>query len=521
MSSENSVYNFIIVGAGPAAVSAAWPLVKAGKQVLMIDAGTDNFSTEKNNKLPLNILRNGNHSDFFQGLEASKVVGNEFSSPKLKASGENFSKYLEVNLLEPINFTLTGLIGSGGLSRIWGGACACFDDDDLSKSSIKLKDLLPSYVEIADRIGMSGNNFSPISKFIGDKLPLNGSLEKTPLMMKLLSSYGTGNEFDDFIIGETLTAVTSKSLGIRERCTGCMRCMWGCPHDSIYSSRQELKDLKNFKNFHLVNNLIVNDLVKHHKLGWIVSGFSESSQNKMSFLAQKVLLGMGTFATTRLVMDKFLPKHTILKVLHNPAFSAALTIPSFLGHKLPKNGYGGSQLCFKIPLSGADNDYAYGLVYDAACLPAFDLMKHMPFTRFGALNITRKLLPSLLILMVYLPPRLTDSYIKLGEGNKLIINGGLNSTFDAAYQECVSKVKSSFRRLGAYCLPGSFKCYQNGAEVHYGCTLTHSGVVLKNGEIAIAEGVFAIDGSALPTLTAKSHTLSIMANADRIARGLI
>jgi choline dehydrogenase-like flavoprotein len=37
------------------------------------------------------------------------------------------------------------------------------------------------------------------------------------------------------------------------------------------------------------------------------------------------------------------------------------------------------------------------------------------------------------------------------------------------------------------------------------------------GEVAGMPGVFAVDGASLPSLPAKSHTLTIMANADRIA----
>jgi len=37
------------------------------------------------------------------------------------------------------------------------------------------------------------------------------------------------------------------------------------------------------------------------------------------------------------------------------------------------------------------------------------------------------------------------------------------------------------------------------------------------GEVRGLPGVFVVDGSALPSLPAKAHTLTIMANADRIA----
>ena len=49
---ENKIFDSIIVGSGPAGVSVAWPLVKAGKQILMLDVGNEssqNFIL-KNNK---------------------------------------------------------------------------------------------------------------------------------------------------------------------------------------------------------------------------------------------------------------------------------------------------------------------------------------------------------------------------------------------------------------------------------------------------------------------------------------
>jgi hypothetical protein len=199
-----------------------------------------------------------------------------------------------------------------------------------------------------------------------------------------------------------------------------------------------------------------------------------------------------------------------------------MVIPNFIGRQLALKGYGGSQLCFKIPLSGGGREeYAFGLVFDAASLPAYDLMKHMPFTRHGAVNITRSLLPGLIVLMVYMPSRFSDSYVTLGDDNKLKVNGGYDSSLNQSYSECVGLIKSAFRKLGAYSLPGSFKVYPPGAEVHNGCTLSSNEVISKDGELMMAKGIYIVDGSSLPVLTAKSHTLTMMANADRIARRLV
>ena len=74
-------------------------------------------------------------------------------------------------------------------------------------------------------------------------------------------------------------------------------------------------------------------------------------------------------------------------------------------------------------------------------------------------------------------------------------------------------------------LPGSFVAGPLGADLHYAATLPISKHPSAhecriNGELAGLPGVYVIDGAALPRLPAKAHTLTIMANADRIARFL-
>ena len=42
----------------------------------------------------------------------------------------------------------------------------------------------------------------------------------------------------------------------------------------------------------------------------------------------------------------------------------------------------------------------------------------------------------------------------------------------------------------------------------------------RDGEVSASPGLYVVDGAALTRLPAKAHTLTIMANADRIARKL-
>ena len=75
---------------------------------------------------------------------------------------------------------------------------------------------------------------------------------------------------------------------------------------------------------------------------------------------------------------------------------------------------------------------------------------------------------------------------------------------------------------GALPVPGSSSILPSGADVHYGGTLPMGGAGAAatsiSGELDGAPGVYIADGACLPDLPATHPTLTIMANADRIAK---
>jgi choline dehydrogenase-like flavoprotein len=84
-------------------------------------------------------------------------------------------------------------------------------------------------------------------------------------------------------------------------------------------------------------------------------------------------------------------------------------------------------------------------------------------------------------------------------------------------------LRTSYARLGAFLLPGSFTRGRPGGDIHYSGTMpmreTPSlGQSDPNGEVFGLKHFHIIDGASLPLLSEKPHTLTIMANADRIAR---
>ena len=90
-------------------------------------------------------------------------------------------------------------------------------------------------------------------------------------------------------------------------------------------------------------------------------------------------------------------------------------------------------------------------------------------------------------------------------------------------REANRKLQKAYGVLGAMLLPGSFTIGKPGGDIHYAGTLPMRekpvlGETSSLGEVKGLEGVYIVDGACLSALPAKSHTLTIMANADRIGR---
>ena len=93
--------------------------------------------------------------------------------------------------------------------------------------------------------------------------------------------------------------------------------------------------------------------------------------------------------------------------------------------------------------------------------------------------------------------------------------------------DCLAEgYKHRVEKFGGYVLPGSFKSAIPGSDVHYAGTARHSNdpkiyETNINGEIKGLSNSYVVDASVLPILPTKPHTLTLMANADRIAKEII
>ena len=184
-------FDAIIVGSGPAGVSAAFPLVDAGMRVLMVDGGevpavtlpdADYLDSRANDRRQWEWLVGRD----FQALREAAATSPKFRAPTLDYV---FRGFAEANAIVAENFNPVGSLAVGGLSNAWGCGVARFSGADLADFPIAESELAPSFEAVARRIGISGRSDDDLADYFGVDAWAQPAIAARPVARTLLANY--------------------------------------------------------------------------------------------------------------------------------------------------------------------------------------------------------------------------------------------------------------------------------------------------------------------------------------------
>jgi choline dehydrogenase-like flavoprotein len=516
----------IIVGSGPAAVSAAWPLVASGCSVTMLDAAEQHLPEP-----PI-----GDIETFRRGAGAwrhafgDNLAGLRFGSDRSPKFATQIGQAVVASdwaypTIRAVNFLAARSFAAGGLSKIWGAFATTFDDGDLRNYPLRAIDLAHSYHAVATRIGLSGR-YDGLADFHGDKVPLQPPAWLSPLARQIIERYEQKRKPKDFVLGLARNAVATEAMDGRKACNRCGLCLYGCARLAIYDSSQDLAPLRSAPNFRYCPASRVTRI-------W-TSGEQEhtveirTGEGLRVATAKAIVLAAGTLNTTALLLSSAGAFGRRLRLLTNPVAALAFLVISELGTPLPGSGFSLGQLSYRLQIDEA-SDYATGVFYTADTLPFFSLAEKIPLSRSAALRLSRWMSTALLVATCYLPGRFSQNCLSLERGGdrreELYIFGQMPEQTRRLLRLAVKRLSRVMRRCGALAIPGSFTIPLPGADGHLVGTLP---MMREGGELTCTpdcevrprRGLFVVDGSCLSSLPAKHCTLTIMANADRVGRML-
>jgi len=507
----------VVIGAGPAGVSAAWPMVSRGLKVLIVDAGLDSAVSGPGEPISMHALRTGKLSTDRLDLGAYAMMPDRDKSPRTRMLPDHAGTkaYLDNNGISCTAFAAVGALARGGLSTIWGNSVSQFDATDMEGWPISPADLREYYLETSTRIGVSGRTDDDMSTILGIDMEMDPALEPVGVARELLSRYEQGVKAGMYL-GAPRNAVISNDRPGRHACRLDKACILGCRVGAAYTAAQELEALSRHENVVTAGGILVGSIEKHED-GWQIRGTDRRSGTPWYCRGRYVVVAAGVLASTRLVLQAKGAYDRRKPLINNPAATLAYYVPGQMGKGLPETGFGMAELSYQL---GEGPDAVFGLLYGADSFLAGDLA-NMPFiSRVGARDLLRPLLPAMALSMLYFPGSRSRNSVSLNRSGRLDVEGGVRDGFEDEKKMVFRQVRRSFRSLGALLIPLVSRMVAPGAEVHYAGTLPMGGDTSVDCEVYGMPGLYVVDGSVLPSLPAKSHTFTVMANALRVGTKL-
>lgn len=516
-------FDVIIIGSGPAGVSAAFPLVESGLLVLMVDGGTKATMPPPNNAFLAIRASDNDQWKWMIGEEFHALRKIDAASPKLRVPGLRyvFEGYAELNQIVSHNFLSVGSLATGGLSNAWGCGVACLSRYEMSDFPVNFEHFRQSYESIAKRMGISGCHDDDMADYFGLDAWAQRPVQMDALHSHMYQRYSIHNAklaSMGFRLGRSRVAALSEPYASRMACDLSGNCLWGCHRRSLYSALNDLTSLCKYENFRHVSGFVVEQLAQKEGY-WSINGREGKHRDIRSISAHKLILAAGTLATTKLALGA-LKMQKPVRVLSNPTAAFLLWLPRFTG-VARNNTFGLGQLSFNLKLP--DETSVFGSTFSTTGIPISEFARHLPTGRRYGIDLLRNLLSSCVVGNLFLSGAYSASEAKLQNDGSLVISGGYKQQVTHTMNRLMKNLRKAYWMSGAILLPGSFKIGSPGSDIHYAGSLPmrispRAGETSSNGELHGLPGIHVVDGSCLPTLSEKSHTLTLMANADRIGR---
>ena len=411
-----------------------------------------------------------------------------------------------------------GSYAQGGMSNAWGGQLLRYTQRDLDEAGswpIQASQLNDYYSDLEKHIGISGLN-DDMSDFLGGSDNLLPPSPILPAAQRLLKNYLYKRKAlrkSGLKIGRTRLSVLTKPYRGYQKYEFCDKELYCTAPDSLYSAKRTLKELISQKSIDYAPGLQLCTYKEFPDFVEIKAKVVESGEI-VTMQARHVFLACGTLHTSKLILENENLQNEKLPFMDHPPTLIPFFIPTMFGKKIPIQSYP-IQLIASLEESGRVDFISF---YQPSSLLWTDMLYSIPLPFNCSIELLKNILSGMLVAQVWQTSKPSDK-------NSLSIRADGSIRIDYLENLPYRGLKtllSNMRTIGAYSARFLASLPEPGWGFHYAGTLpmrknpmpleTHIDCRLWN-----SKRIRVIDGSVLPSLPSKNISLTIMANAARVA----
>ena len=516
---------YLVVGSGPAGVSAASALLDCGRTVTLVDVGLGLESARQElvervaqqtpdqwDRRDLAPFYEGANADA-KGLSLKRLFGSDFP---YRSASEKLGLEIPTGTLKP-SFAL------GGLSNTWGAVVMPYNDTDLAGWPIREAELAPHYRSVC--------KFMPIIASVDDlsaNHPIYHESPQPSLPGRQVSHILTHMSKRREALSRAGISFGHARVAMRSRdCQKCGLCLHGCPYDLIYNSRQTIELLKQNPRFTYLPSQVVRAVSNQDDQVLVrVEDFQTGQMRDLK--AARCFLGAGVLGTARIVLESLKrfdrpvrmidSQHNVLPLLmfRNPKGVREERSHSLCQMFLEVNDSSLSRHGIHLQL------YGYSDMFNEAFSKlAGGLAAKVP-------GLRGQFLGRLLVALCYLHSdesgHLTLRLESDGEGRpgRMVAETVPSSSAAAIVKRLSWKLFRHSSSLGLMAAAPAVHITPPGRGFHTGGSFPMSETpgefqVDTLGQLTALPRVHLVDASDFPTIPATTITYTVMANAHRIA----
>lgn len=518
----------IVIGSGPAAAAATLALLaQDSESVVVMDLGA---SLESDHRRLLASVASGHPDEW--GADARSVLARRPTAeghgelPQKRVLGSDFP-FRELGQLEGIDVVQGGnrsiVSGAfGGFSNAWGAQILPFTRETISEWPIAYDDLLPHYDAILRHLPFAAVNddYAELFPLLAPASPLPPLSDGAEAVLERYARHRSAVRRLGVLVGRARLAFAAS------RCLECGLCLTGCPSDLIYSARQTLAPMIRRGSVRHEPGLLALE-IGEDEVGCWVRARRLKDGSTVTKRADRVFVAAGALGSTRIVLNSVRRSVRRLEL----AESAQFVLPFFStrGGRDPRSysTFTLNQVSMVVRYGREGLDLAHLHLYPYN--PVFEDELPGPVARSPWLTTT--LLKRTVAALGYLPSWASPAMVldvKDRDSDRLPVvrlSGRRNGATERALAKTMARLLGVAPALDLW--PGLpvLRLSGPGKSYHFGGSLPHVAGKPRAGALetdvlgrpAEWRRVHIVDGAVLPTIPSTTFTLSVMANAHRIA----
>jgi choline dehydrogenase-like flavoprotein len=520
----------LIIGSGPAAAAVAMAVTAAGSdEVDIVDIG-EQLEPGKQRLLTDVAAINPDQWPDAVARQLTQQPAAEVKGelPQKKMFGSDFP-FRDRGQLESFatapggnRWVVSGAFG--GFSNAWGAQVMPFSRATIDQWPVGYDDLLPHYRAVLEQIPFAGadDDYSELFPLLADADPLP---PLSPPATELLGRYRQRRRYvrrRGVIVGEARLALRSSP------CIECGLCLTGCPYDLIYSASHTIAKLIESRRVTYTAGRLAQRVGEDERGPW-AQVLDLATRQTAQVRADRIFLACGGLGSTRVVLGSARP--AVRRLTMAEAVQFVLPFVSLRRQPDPRTytTFTLNQFNMLVTYGRPGLDLAQLHLYPYN--PAFEDSLPRVARAFPLLQgeILRRTTAALGYLPSWASPKLLlDVGVADGDGLPPVSvsserNGHTGSVLRRVFQRllAVAPALDLWPVLPVLSISGPAKSYHFGASLPHviGAPRPDAMETDALGRIAEWKRVHIVDGSVLPSVPATTFTLTVMANAHRIATG--